>query len=178
MRAIHSPFAADRGWHNSMFIHLSCALLLVVLSCVPVTVWAQNAAVTADQSPTLESDVFLLKANSHYELAKLFFENGKVDEAVAEIRRIIQLRIPPEHEQSVVKCMTNVSNKLKQLRRFDAAQSLLDDTLKVIVQIPNRVELFKQKSALYYASGQDDKAIEAWKRAIAEEARQREGKFF
>jgi tetratricopeptide (TPR) repeat protein len=178
MRAIHSPLAAKSDAHFYFTKGLSLAILSLVIFCVPLAVLAQNTnSAKVGQNQTVESEAFLIRSFSQYELVKLYLKNGEIEKAYSAARQILQPSIPPEYEPTVVKSMRQIADMLKDVRRFDLAQSLLDESLKVLVQIPGRVEILQKKAGLYFLSGENDKAIEAWKRAEAE-GKRRDGNFF
>jgi hypothetical protein len=176
MIAILSLFAANGGPQIKnwilQFLRLTPAFIMIVLLCVPAAASAQAPTSTSPiQSSGIDAQVFKIKASGLYDLAMLYFNNGAIDKAVDEARQIIQPPIPPEWEEAVVESMSRIAGKLKEAHRFDLAQALLDDTFKVVVQITNRITILKAKSVLYHEAGQDDKAIEFWKRAKDLEAR-------
>jgi tetratricopeptide (TPR) repeat protein len=146
--------------------HTTPIVLLVVLS-IPLNLFSQ-ARDTAVQpralDPQLERNLRL--ASDYHELAKLYLKKGEPDKAVAEIRKVLQLRFPDEYEQLVVQSIAYVSDKLGEMRRFEIAQALLDEALKSIEQPGNQAKVFKTKARLFLASGDDDKAIESYKRAL------------
>jgi tetratricopeptide (TPR) repeat protein len=146
------------------------AFLLMALMCLPVAASArQTNPPPAAQS--LDAEAFRIQAMMHHEMALLYLEKGMVDKAVAEARQIIPKTIPPELEEAVAMSMSIITDKLASASRFDLAQTLLDETLKVSVQLPARVKILKNKSRLFLLAGEDDKAIELWKRAQELEAR-------
>jgi predicted negative regulator of RcsB-dependent stress response len=110
-------------------------------------------------------------AFDYHELAKLYLKKGEADKAVTEIRKVLQLSLPVDYEPMVVQSIAYVSDKLGEIRRFDTAQALLDDTLKSVEQPTNQARVLKTKARLFLASGDDDRAIESWKRALEMEAR-------
>ena len=167
MRAILSLFAADGEPHIKnwipRFLRLAPAfIIMTVLVCAPVAALAQAPPA---QSPGFDSEAFRIKAYSQYELAVLYLNNGEANRAMAAARQILQSRIPPEYEEAVVESMSKIAGMLKDAHRFELAQALLDDTFKVVVQVTNRITILKAKAVLYHETGQDDKAIEFWKRA-------------
>lgn len=177
MKAILSLFAAS-GERRMIrlgpgIMRLAASLFLVVLVCAPMAALAQAPAATAGQNQAIDSEAFRIKAYSQYDLARLYLKSGEVEKAVAAARQIIQSRIPPEYEAAVVESMSKIAGMLQDVRRFDLAQSLLDETLKVTVQNPNRVKIWQTKAALYFLAGDNDKAIEAARRAKDLEARGR-----
>jgi Tfp pilus assembly protein PilF len=48
---------------------------------------------------------------------------------------------------------------------------LLDEALKNTELDANKANLYRTKARMFYKSGQDEKAIEAWRRALDLEAR-------
>jgi tetratricopeptide (TPR) repeat protein len=175
MRAIHLPSDAERGWPARNIAGPAFAFFLL-LSFVPGALPANNPySPVTGQNQALNAEEFRIKAAYQYDLAKFYLENGETEKAVDAIRQIIQSRIPPQYEETVTKsvCESYFADKLKDLRRFDLAQPLLDDLLKVVTQIPNRVTILKSKSKLYYLADDNDKAIEFWKRAEAEARRKK-----
>jgi tetratricopeptide (TPR) repeat protein len=149
------------------------AFIIFALICAPLSGFScpQGAA---PQTQSIDVETFRIQAYAHHALALLYLSKGDVDKGLAEARAIIQQRIPPEFENAVAESMSKIADRLKDLRRYDLAQSLLDDTLKVMVQIPNRVSILKIKAGLYVLSGENDKAVDAWKRALDLEARIRQ----
>ncbi|PYV08828.1 MAG: hypothetical protein DMG07_24650 [Acidobacteria bacterium] len=106
-------------------------------------------------------------AGGHHNLALLLAKKGDADSAAAEARKIIELRLPPEHELRVAKSMTIIAEKLGETRKFDVAQDLLDDALKSLVEgSKNRAMLLLAKARLYMQAGDDDKAIELYRKAF------------
>jgi len=164
MRATLSLFAANGGPQIKNWIpRFAPAFMLIVLACAPGATLAQAPASVL--SPGIDSQVFQIKALGLYDLAVLYLNNGSVEKGVAAARQILQPPIPPEWEDAVVESMSRIAGKLKDAHRFDLAQALLDDTFKVVVQITSRITILKAKAVLYHEAGQDDKAIEFWKRA-------------
>jgi hypothetical protein len=169
MKAILLRSAARHHSISARFRHAVLVLVITLIACAPLAFSFQSAA--GLQRPAVDSEAFRIKAAAQYELVDLYISNGEPDKAAIAARQIIQPPIPSEYEEAVVASMGKISDKLKNLKRFDLAQPLLDDALKVIVQVPCRVELWQMKSKLYYLSGENEKAIEAWRRAKAEEVR-------
>jgi tetratricopeptide (TPR) repeat protein len=173
MKAILLRPAARNYLPVRRFARPTFSLLIVFWACTLGAAAFQSGS-SGTQKQAVDAQAYRIRAAAQYELIDLYLNNGEPDKATAAARMILQPPIPPEYEEAVVKSMGNISDKLKSMRRFDLAQPLLDEALKAIVQIPRRVELFRMKAALYYLAGEDDKAIDAWRRAEAEKNRQRE----
>jgi tetratricopeptide (TPR) repeat protein len=158
------------GLSSKLGRHRLSAVIILVLLCFPLAGYPRQAA-SPPQAQSLDAETFRIRAYAHHEMALLFLAKGDVDKAIAEARAIIQPPIPPEMEKAVATSMSKIADKLKDVRRFDLAQTLLDETLKVTEQVPNRISLLDVKAALFLLAGENDKAIESWKRARDLEAR-------
>ena len=137
------------------------ALALMLLA--PVSGTAQAA------DPDLAQK--LAMAEGFHDLAILYIKKGDLDNAAASARQIIKLRFPAEEEYRISKSLSIITEKLSELSRFDIAQLLLDEALKNTELDANKASLYRTKARMFYKSGQDEKAIEAWRRALDLEAR-------
>jgi tetratricopeptide (TPR) repeat protein len=110
-------------------------------------------------------------AEAHHDLAELYIKKGDFDLAVSEARQIIQLRFPADYEGLVAQSLSIITEKLAQAKRFDLGQMLLDEALKAAEINANRARIYANKARLYRLSGDNDRAIESWKRALELEGR-------
>ena len=145
------------------------ALFLLAILCSPLAGIPMQAG--RPQAQSLDAEAYQIQAAYHHDLAVLYLKNGEIEKGLAEARQILKPQIPPELEEAVAMSMSILTDKLASMSRFDQAQALLDDTFKVIVQIVNRVRILQLKSRLYLQAGENDKAIETWKRAEELKAR-------
>src|SRR4030095_683756 len=145
--------------------------LMVALSIPPIVSSQSRESAVPQRTlePQLERNPRC--ASDYHELAKLYIKRGDPDKAVAEIRKVLQLAFPVDYEHLVVQSIAYISDKLGEMRRFDSAQALLDETLKSVEQPANQARVLKTKARLFLASGDEDRAIESWKRAIELETR-------
>ena len=151
---------------------LAWTLLLAVFAGPSIApLGAHPTAVAEAQSQSLDAEAFRIQAAMHHEMALLYLKNGEIDKAVAEARQLIPKSIPPELEEAVAMSMSIITDKLASANRFDLAQTLLDETFKATAQAAARVKILKNKSRLYLQAGEEEKAIEVWKRAQDLEAR-------
>ena len=152
--------------------HATLVTGLMVALSIPPIVSSQSRESAIPQrtlEPQLERNLRL--ASDYHELAKLYIKRGDPDKAVAEIRKVLQLAFPVDYEHLVVQSIAYVSDKLGEMRRFESAQALLDDALKSVEQPANQARVLKAKARLFLAFGDEDRAIESWKRAIELETR-------
>lgn len=105
-------------------------------------------------------------AEAHHDLAELYIKKGELDKAMTEARQIIQLRFPAEFEGLVGQSLSIITDKMAEIHRFDLGQTLLDEALKVTETNSSRAKLLATKARLYRLSGENDRAIESWRRAL------------
>jgi tetratricopeptide (TPR) repeat protein len=105
-------------------------------------------------------------AEAHHDLAELYIKKGELDKAMAEARQIIQLRFPPEFEELVGQSVSIITEKFAEIHRFDLGQTLLDEALKATEASGNRAKILATKARLYRLAGDNDRAIESWRRAL------------
>jgi tetratricopeptide (TPR) repeat protein len=159
-----------RSGFSSFLRYPLLAFAVLAVICTPVSGHPRQEPLPP-QSQTIDDETFRIQAFAHHELALLYLAKGEVDKALVEARAILQSPIPPAYEKAVAESMSKIAGKLKDLRRFDLAQTLLDENLKITVQIPNRVSILRVKAALFLLAGEENKAVEAEKRARELEAK-------
>ena len=155
-----------------------CSMLLrssvaFVFLAAPVGALAQGSEDPSQQAQSLDRELAqkLTLAEGHHDLAMLYLKKGDLDKAVAEAREILQLRFPGEYESLVAQSMSIITEKLAEMRRFDLGQTLLDEALKATEQTSSRAKIFRNKARLYMLAGDNDKAIDFWRRALDLESR-------
>ncbi len=158
------------GLSRVFTVRISVIMALALL-CAPISGFARQSAPPNDQAQNIDAEAFRIQAEMHHSLTLHYLKSGDVDKALAEARQIIQPPIPPKLEVAVANSMSIITDQLKDLKRFDIAQTLLDETFKATMQLPVRVMILQNKARLYLLSGENDKAIEVWKRAKDLEAR-------
>lgn len=152
---------------------VKCVLAIAFL-VVPVVGFNQDQTAVQVQSLDAEIAQKLTLAEGYHDLAILYIKKGEFDMGVAAARQIIQLRFPADFEKLVAQSLSIINEKLAEAHRFDLGQSLLDEALKVTEQNANRVKLLRNKARLYMLAGDNDKAIESWRKAL--ELEQRRGR--
>jgi tetratricopeptide (TPR) repeat protein len=143
-----------------------CAFLALVTL---LTVSLAHPGVSFAQAQDLEQKRTL--AEGYHDLAILYIRQGDLEMAMASARQIIQLRFPAEQEYKIGQSLSIITEKLAEARRFDLAQALLDEALKSTELDANKAKLYKIKARLYMQSGDNERAIDAWKRAMDLETR-------
>jgi tetratricopeptide (TPR) repeat protein len=156
-----NPEHAIRAGSRPVLATACFALLMVLL--VPAAGRAQSADPDFGQK--------LAMAEGFHDLAILYIKKGDLDNAAASARQIIKLRFPAEEEYRISKSLSIITEKLSEISRFDLAQLLLDEALKITELDANKANLYRTKARMFYKAGQDEKAIDAWRRALDLEAR-------
>ena len=149
-------------------------VLAILILAVPFGGAAEDKTpVQQARSKALDPDFAqkLTLAEGYHDLAVLYIEKGELDMGVAAARQIIQLHFPAEFEKLVAQSLSIITDKLGRIHRYDLAQILLDESLKVTEQNVNRVRILRNKARLYMLAGDNDKAIESWRKALELESR-------
>jgi tetratricopeptide (TPR) repeat protein len=152
---------------------VKCVLVMSFI-IVPLagSIQGQTPAPAAQaQSVDSETAQKLILAEGYHDLAVLYIKKGELDMGVAAARQIIQLHFPAEFEKLVAQSLSIITEKLADAHRYDLGQSILDDALKATEQNVNRVKLLRNKARLYMLAGDNDKAIESWRKALELESR-------
>jgi len=147
--------------------------LAVMLVFVPLAAYPQGTEPASDPKaqPPAEVVSLLLRAEGHHDLAKLYIKGGELEKAMAEARRIIQLELPADYEKYVTQSLSIITEELAEIRRFDLLQPLLDEALEKIRLKANQVSLLRIKARHFISAGENDKAIETWRKALDLESR-------
>jgi tetratricopeptide (TPR) repeat protein len=154
-----------------MLKSIQCILIAALIIVAFPSLSQDKAALATQQPADQETSQKLILAEGYHDLATLYLSKGDVDRAFAEARQIAQLRLPAEYEKLIAQSLSIITEKFAQARRFDLGQTLLDDALKSTEQSVNKVKILRNKARLYMLSGENDKAIESWRRALDIESR-------
>jgi tetratricopeptide (TPR) repeat protein len=144
-----------------------------MLVFVPLTAYPQEMEPPseAQKQPPAEVVSMLLRAEGHHDLAKLYIQGGELEQAISEARRIIQLELPADYEKYVTQSLSILTEELAKLGRFDLVQPLLDEALEKSRLKINQVSLLRIKARHFMSAGENDKAIETWRKALDLESR-------
>jgi tetratricopeptide (TPR) repeat protein len=123
------------------------------------------------QPPSAELVQKFSLAEAHHDLAELYIKKGNIDQAMIEARKIIQLRFPPEYEALVIQSLSIITERLAGIRRFDLGHQLLDEAFRTLALDVTRAKTLMNKARLYTLAGENDRALETWKRALELERR-------
>jgi tetratricopeptide (TPR) repeat protein len=114
----------------------------------------------------LNADQMLSIAEKHFEIAKLLIKESRFDRVLPEMRKILDLNLQGEYEQSVAESSSLIARLLSEARQTALAHELLDETLARMKQCANVASLLKIKAYLYKSEGKVQKAIETFERAV------------
>ncbi len=158
-----------RMWRRRLNAARGVLLIAILISSLPLMAQDNTAASTPPTDP--ETAQKLVLAEGYHDLAILYLKKGDLDKAYAEARQIAQLRFPPDFEKLVAQSLSIITEKFAEMRRFDLGQSILDEALKNTEMPANKVKILRNKARLYMLSGDNDKAIDSWRRALDIESR-------
>ncbi len=118
------------------------------------------------ESAQLTVDQMLSIAEQHFEIAELLIKEGKFDRVLPEMRKILDLNLRGEYEQSVAESSSLIARLLAEAKQTALAHELVDETIARMKQGANVASLLKIKAYLYKSEGKLQKAIETFERAV------------
>jgi tetratricopeptide (TPR) repeat protein len=120
--------------------------------------FAEGAQLNVDQALSI--------AEKHYEIAKLLIKEGRYDRVLPEMRKILDLNLQGDYEQTVAESSTLIARLLAESKQTSLAHELLDETIARMKQCGNIASLLKIKAYFYKSEGKLQKAIETFERAV------------
>jgi tetratricopeptide (TPR) repeat protein len=111
-------------------------------------------------------DQMLSIAEQHFEIAKLLIKENRLDRVLPEMRKILDLDLQGEYEQSVAISSSLIARLLSDVKQTALANELVDETLARMKQAANVASLLKIKAYLYKSEGKYQKAIDTFERAV------------
>jgi len=133
-------------------------LMLLLLIILPITLWAYQGD-TTDLGKTKSI------AEMQHEIVMLLIKKKDYDKALAEANKIFDMKWPQDQEPLLLKELIYLSDQfLRQGQGFLGLQ-LLERNSKRFKSIASQVAILKEKGYLFKSLGQDDKAIESFRRA-------------
>ena len=142
-----------------VFVFIIGALLFAPCTSAPAYGFFQ-------ESPQLNTEQMLSIAEKHYEIAKLLIKEGRFDLVLPEMRKILDLNLQGEYEQSVAESSSLIARLLAESKQTALAQQLLDETLARMKQCENVASLLKIKAYLFKSEGKLQKAIDTFEHAV------------
>jgi hypothetical protein len=135
--------------------------LIVAGPCATAPAYGSSA-----ESGQLTVDQMLSIAEQHFEVAKLLIKESRFDRVLPEMRKILDLELQGEYEQSVAMSSSLIARQLSEVRQTALAHELVDQTLAKVKQPANIASLLKIKAYLYKSEGKNQKAIDTFERAV------------
>jgi tetratricopeptide (TPR) repeat protein len=156
--------------HNrSVLAGLIFCLLAAAAAIPPAIGQDHNVAIPQTVDPANEKKLAL--AEGYHDLAVLYIKRGDVDKGLAQAREIVRLHLTGDFEKPWVQSLSIICEKLAEAKRFDGAQALLDEALRLADTNATRVKILRNKARLFVLSGENDRAIDSWNRALELESR-------
>jgi tetratricopeptide (TPR) repeat protein len=148
-----------------MKIALTFILMTGLLLASPCLIWATTNELVAEGFQ-YSDDPAISIAGNQFEIAKLLIKQGRFDQVLPEMRKILDLNLQGDYEQAVAKSSSIIANLLAENRQYALAHALLDETFAKIRQPKNAASLLKIKAYIFKSEGKPGKAIETLERAI------------
>ena len=153
---------------RNAFIFIIMSGLLLAAPCMRVS--ANSPA--AVEGVQLSVDQKLSIAEKQHEIIKLLIKEGQYDRVLPEWRKILDLNLTGEYEESVAKSAGYIAYLLAENKQYPLAHQLLDETIARMQLVGNKASLLKVKAWVYRAEGKLQKAIETLQRAVELEQQQ------
>lgn len=126
----------------------------------------ESASWAATEGIQLSVDQMLSIAEKQHEIARLLIKEGRFDRVLPEMRKILDLNLPPEYEQPVAKSAGFIAYLLAENKQYALGHQLLDETTAKMRSSENVASLLKIKAYLYKSEGKLGLAIETLERSV------------
>ena len=141
------------------------------LALIAGLIWAIPCARALPQEPVADGVQLnihqkLSIAENQHEIAVLLIKEGRYEQVLPEMQKILDLDLQGEYEELVAKSAGYIAHLLTQERQYESAHQLLDETLARMQLGANAASLLKIKAYVYKSEGNLEKAIETLGRAV------------
>jgi tetratricopeptide (TPR) repeat protein len=140
------------------------AIIASFILAVPLNGQATAWAVT--EGAQLSVDQMLSIAEKQHEIARLLIKEGRYDQVLPEMRKILDLNLPGDYEQLVAKSASFIAYLLAEKKQYAIGQQLLDETIDRMRLRENIASLLKIKAYLYKSEGKLGLAIDTLERSV------------
>jgi tetratricopeptide (TPR) repeat protein len=147
-----------------MRIVFALALVAGLIMAAPLSQVAANEPFA--EGTQLSVDQRLSIAEKQHEIARLLIKEGRFDQVLPEMRKILDLNLQGEYEQPVAKSASFIAYLLGENKQYALGHELLDETLAKMRQPHNAASLLKVKAYLFKSEGKLSKAIETLERSV------------
>jgi tetratricopeptide (TPR) repeat protein len=147
---------------RNAFIFIIAFGLILAAPCMRVSA---NGPVAAE-GVQLSTEQKLSIAENQYEIIKLLIKQGKFDLVLPEWRKILDLNLTGQYEESVAQSASYIAYLLAESKQYALAHGVLDETIARMQLGANIASLLKVKAYIYRTEGKLQKAIETLQRAV------------
>lgn len=148
-----------------LIVRLTPALVLLVIVLLMTAAQAQKLSDqrASETSRVIESK--LRTAAAQHEIISALLQKRDFSRIVAELKMILELRLPVDYESAVVEEVVSVSNRLADAQRYDLAHQAIAATLKSLTRNVSKYYLHIQDGRIYMKEGDEDAALNAFERS-------------
>jgi tetratricopeptide (TPR) repeat protein len=139
-----------------MFGLILAAPCMRVRASTPAT--AEGVQLSAEQKLSI--------AENQYEIIKLLIKQGRFNLVLPEWRKILDLNLTGQYEESVAQSASYIAYLLAESKQYALAHEVLDETIARMQLTSNIASLLKVKAYIYKTEGKLQKAVETLERAI------------
>lgn len=110
-------------------------------------------------------------AESQHMIILADIEEGKFDEVLPELRKIIDLKFPEKYEDRLTEEIYIVSDRLRHKDQENLALQVLDEGLRAVSIKKNKARLYKEKGYIYNRQRNMPMAKEMFRKAAELESK-------
>ena len=147
---------------RNAFVFILTFGLLLTAPCMTVSATGPAAA----EGVQLSIDQKLSIAEKQHDIIKLLIKQGHFDQVLPEWRKILDLNLTGEYEESVAKSASYIAYLLAENKQYALGYELLDDTIARMQLAANTASLLKIKAYIYKSEGKLQEAVKALERAV------------
>lgn len=162
MRKTMSKGAAILAMLVSTLFVLPSAAAQELTSSAPVSAVAEGESLKAN----------LEIAHALHEIILLHIKKDQFDKVWPAAQALLALRFPPEQELATVKSVYLITEGLYEKGRTDLAHQILDAATRSLSDNANKSKVYLIQARLYKLEGQDEKAIEGYRKSVELKQRQ------
>lgn len=141
------------------------AAILWVVSLAALCLWAFG-----QQKRDSSWDDVRKAAEAQHEIIVLSIKLNNFNQVLPEIRKVLALKFPQEHESKLSREIDLISDELMHRNQFEIAYKILDEGMVPLRVNSNKATLLKRKAYILKKQGRDEEALQCLKQAVALES--------
>lgn len=109
-------------------------------------------------------------AEAQHEIIVLSIKLSNYDQVLPEVRKVLALKFPEEHESKLSREIDFISDELMHRSQFEIAYKILDEGMAPLRVNSNKAILLRRKAYILKKQGREQEALQCFKQAVALES--------